>query len=136
MELLFLAACGMVLYAGGNYIDYLADQMAGEAFDKLHEVVGGVSYFGQSARPIHKIHVSHISIPLFPSIHHDLKVLCQTDCNHWFWYHAKIRTMQVEKTKIAPLTEEEACEALADEPEKQAQYFPREEEVEQHKKSA
>ena len=124
MELLLLAACGMIFYAAGNYIDYFADQIAGEAFDKLHEVVGGVSYFGQSARPIHKIHVSHVSIPLLPSVHHDLKVLCKTDCDHWFWFNAKIRTMKLDQSKIIPLTSHEAYQALEDEPNIRLKYFP------------
>ncbi|MCL6268995.1 hypothetical protein M3P05_03440 [Sansalvadorimonas sp. 2012CJ34-2] len=139
MELLLLAACGMVLYAAGNYVDFFADQIAGEAFDKLHEVIGGVSYFGQSARPIHKIHVSHVSVPLFPSIHHDLKVLCKTDCDHWFWFNAKVRMLKLEETKIAPLSTEEAYEALRDEPDICVRFFPdgnNDHEAMEHKKSA
>ena len=124
MELLLLTACGMLLYAAGNYVDHLADQMAGEAFDHLHEVSGGVSYFGQAAKPVHKTHVSHVTMPLFPSIHHDLKVLCKTDCGHWFWFHACIKTMKLDTTDITPITSKEAFDALREYPDKQTFYFP------------
>ncbi|WP_281649014.1 hypothetical protein [Parendozoicomonas sp. Alg238-R29] len=139
MELILLAILGGALYIADKYVDFMADQMAGNAFEKVHEVIGSVSYYGQSARPISKQHTSHVAVPLFPSINHDLKVLCLTDCGHWFWFYCSIQFMKIDKTKIEVLTPEEAKEALKGEPEKLQQFFPEpaaHEKVINHKKSA
>lgn len=142
MELILLAIFIGAMFIADRYVDFLADQIAGNAFEQVHEVIGSVSYFGQSARPISKQHTSHVLVPLLPSINHDLKVLCLTDCGHWFWFHASIKFMQLDSSKVETLTSEEAKEALKFEPEKLQQFFPEttdhsvDEESMEHKKSA
>ncbi|MTI13080.1 hypothetical protein [Sansalvadorimonas verongulae] len=141
MELILLVIIGGALYIADRYTDFMADQIAGNAFEEVHEVIGSVSYFGQAARPICKQHTSHVFAPLLPSVNHDLKVLCLTDCGHWFWFHANIRFMKLESSKIEVTTSDVAREALKDDPEKLEQFFPEvvspkpEQEME-HKKSA
>ena len=142
MELVLLAVIGAALFVADRYINFMADQAAGSAFEQIHEVIDNVSYFGQFSKPIHKQHVCHVIVPFCPSINHDFKVLSLTDCGHWFWFSVTIRALKLEGVKVEPISAEDAQKALKDYPEKQAQLFPeqqpeqQEEPIDQHKKSA
>ncbi len=140
MELILLAIIGVLLLVGDRYANFYADQLAGTAFEQIHEVVGNVSYFGQAAKPVIKQHKCITSMPLCPSVNHDIKVLCLTECGHWFWFMVTIRKLDIEKAEVKPATEDEARKALAHEPDMLEQYFPatqaNSDDTEHHKKSA
>jgi len=112
MELVWLLTGAIALYWLDRYQDQIADRMAGEAFDQVSETRNGKTYSGKTAIIHRKKHIGHVFMPLFPSLDHDIKALCQTEDNHWFWYHAQIKNMKLVHTEINPVSIEAALEAM------------------------
>ncbi len=124
MELVFFAAIGATLYVVDKFSNYLADQAAGTAFEQIHEVIGNVSYFGRSSYPIDKDHKAETLLPFLPALTHSFKVLCRTDCGHWFWFSARVYLFRVESICVKPIADQEAKKALSDNKESLEEYFP------------
>lgn len=114
MELVLLLAGAIILYWLDRYQDQIADRMAGEAFARISETRNGKTYCGKTAIIHHKKHIGHVFMPLFPSLDHDIKALCQTEDNHWFWYHAQIKGMKLVHTETIPVSIEAARKSMAE----------------------
>ncbi len=112
------------LYYLSQKQDQAAESLIGEAFDRFERIYNSVTYSCHDATVVRKSIHSAIAIPLVPSPNYNAKALCRTEEGHWFWFDASIRYMKLNRTSITPTTQDEALEALKDDPESLQRYFP------------
>ena len=114
----------MALYYLSKKQDQMASQLIGGEYERFERRYNNITYSCQDATLVRRQINSAMPLPLIPSTSYYARALCLTEDGHWFWFDASIRRMKLDRTSITPTTDEEAFNALKDEPEILSQYFP------------
>ncbi|AMO56053.1 hypothetical protein GZ77_04300 [Endozoicomonas montiporae] len=122
-SVILIAISAFALYYLSLKQDYMANLMFAEAFERFERRYNNVTYTCQDSTVVKKKLFSFPNLPCIPSVNFSVRALCLTENNEWFWFDASIRLMKVHSTCITPVTNEEASEALKDDPECFSRYF-------------
>ena len=121
---ILIAVSVLALYYLSQKQDQMANRMIGEEFSRFERIYNNINYSCQDSTVVRKQINSAMPIPLIPSTSYYARALCLTKEGHWFWFDASIRRMKPDRTSIIPTTDEEAYNALKDDPETLRRYFP------------
>ncbi len=119
-----MLVCSLALYYLSKKQDQMASSMFGEEYGRFERIYDHVSYSCYESTVVRKQMTSAIPVPVIPSLSYSAKALCLTADGHWFWFDAGIRYMKIHRSSITPTTDEEALNALKDDPEILQRYFP------------
>lgn len=114
----------LALYYLSKKQDQMANKLIGEEFSRFERRYNDVTYSCHDATVVRKQINSALPLPLIPATSYFARALCLTEDGHWFWFDASIRRMKLDRTSITPTTDEEALNALKDDPEVLSRYFP------------
>ncbi|WP_263079681.1 hypothetical protein [Endozoicomonas sp. Mp262] len=123
-SILVMIFCALALYYLSRRQDQVAESLIGEEFDRFERIYNSVTYSCHDATVVRKSLHSSVALPIVPSPNYHARALCLTEEGHWFWFDASIRYMKLSHTRITPTTQDEALEALKDDPEILQRYFP------------
>lgn len=121
---ILIAVSFLALYYLSQKQDQMANRMIGEEFTGFERIYNNVTYSCHDSTVVRKQINSAMPIPLIPSTSYYARALCLTEDGHWFWFDASIRKMKLDRTSITPTSDEEAYNALKDDPETLRRYFP------------
>lgn len=125
MESFILIAVSLLaLYYLSQKQDQMATRMIGEEFNRFERIYNNINYSCQDATVVKKQINSAMPLPLIPATSYYARALCLTQEGNWFWFDASIRRMKLDRTSITPTSDEEAFNALKDDPETLRRYFP------------
>lgn len=121
---ILIAVSFLALYYLSQKQDQMADRMIGEQFIGFERIYNNVTYSCHDSTVVRKQINSAMPVPLIPSTSYYARALCVTEDSHWFWFDASIRKMKPDRISITPTSDEEAYQALKDDPEMLRRYFP------------
>ena len=122
-SVILIAVSAFALYYLSLKQDHMANAMFAEAFDRFERRYNNVTYSCHDSTVVKKQFFSFPGLLCIPAINFSVRALCLTEDGDWFWFDAKIRFIKIHSTSITPASNQEASEALKDDPERFSRYF-------------